>query len=156
MHNTHTIYVHNRDHVRKRKASGVNLYLTWQSLNLFQLANWTLFIRQCLSIGTIIGTSTCTSHGTGLDTCPLPEWDTDVLDSLKNLVIIHDIIAGIWVLVCVQWKILNPLRKYLDMTSPVFEGELLKNNTPSPRLMRIPLVQNSTSAKFGKNPQIFT
>ena len=31
------------------------------------------------------------------------------------------------------------------------------NNTQSkPRLMRIPLMQNSTCARFGYNPQIFT
>ena len=101
-------------------------------LNLFQLACFLLFFRLCLSIVTIIGSYTCTGHGT----CPLPEWDADVLDSLTNVVLIHDIIAGIWMLVCVQWKILNPLWKYLDMTSPVFEGELLKNDTPSPQLTR--------------------
>ena len=28
--------------------------------------------------------------------------------------------------------------------------------TPGPRLMRIHLVQNSTSAKFGESPEIFT
>jgi hypothetical protein len=28
--------------------------------------------------------------------------------------------------------------------------------TPGPRIMRIHLVQNSTSAKFEKNPKIFT
>ena len=99
-------------------------------LNLFQLANYMLFIRPCLSIGTIIGICTCTGNGTGIYTCPLPEWDNDVLDSLKNVVLIHDIIAGIWVLVCVEWKILNPLRKYLKLTTPVFEGELIKNFTP--------------------------
>ena len=71
-----------------------------------------LFYRLCLGIGTIIGACTCL----GGRFCNLPEWDTDVFDSLTNVVLIHDIIAGIWVLVCVLWKILIPLGKYLDMT----------------------------------------
>ena len=109
------------------------------------MAIFWLFYWLCISIATIIGTCTCIgSHGF----CPLPKWDTDVLDSLTNVVLIHDVIAGIWVLVCVEWKILIPLWKYLDYTSPVFEGELLKNDTPSPRLMQIPLVQNSTKGQL--------
>ena len=91
-----------------------------------------LFYRLCLGIGTIIGACTCL----GSRFCNLPEWDTVVFDSLTNVVLIHDIIAGIWVLVCVEWKILIPLWKYLDMNSPFFEGKLLKNDTPSPRLMQ--------------------
>ena len=31
-----------------------------------------------------------------------------------------------------------------------------QKNTPGPHIMRIHLVRNSTSARFGKNPQIFT
>ena len=32
----------------------------------------------------------------------------------------------------------------------------INQNTPSPRIMRIILVRKSSSAKFGKNTQIFT
>ena len=59
-----------------------------------------LFIWPCLSIGTIIGTCTCTGNGTGIYTCPLPEWDNDVLDSLKNVVLIHDIIWNLGSCMC--------------------------------------------------------
>jgi hypothetical protein len=40
------------------------------------------------------------------------------------------------------------------VSSPSFK--VIKNFTPGPRLMRIHLVQNSTSAKFEKSPKIST
>ena len=96
-----------------------------QGSNPFQMANTLLFLRLLIGIGsgsfkvypTLPGKST---------TCW--EWDTEALDSLRNLISIHDIIGGIWVFGCVQWKILYPLWKYLDITDLVYEGKLIKND----------------------------
>ena len=39
--------------------------------------------------------------------------------------------------------------------SATSENQTWKHNTPSPRLVQTTLVQNSTSARSGKNPKIF-
>ena len=72
-------------------------------------------------IGTIIGIFKCRQ---GESACN--EWNTEGLDNLTNVILIHDIIAGIWVFRCVLWKLLIPLWKYLEITCPVYEGELVK------------------------------
>ena len=74
-----------------------------------------------IGIGTIIGIFKCRQ---GESACN--EWNTEGLDNLTNVILIHDIIAGIWVFKCVLWKILIPLYKYLDITCPVYEGELVE------------------------------
>ena len=54
------------------------------------------------------------------------KWDTEALDTMKNLLSIHDIIAGIWVFGCVLWKILIPLWSYIKIIGPLgptYEGE---------------------------------
>ena len=89
------------------------------------MANTLLFLR--LLIGTVSGIGNSKLPPClGKSTCW--EWDTETLDSLRNVISIHDIIGGIWVLGCVQWKILYPLWKYLDITNPVYEGKLIKND----------------------------
>ena len=74
-----------------------------------------------IGIGTIIGIFKC-RHGESA----CNEWNTEGLDNLTNVILIHDIIAGIWAFKCVLWKILIPLYKYLDITCPVYEGELVE------------------------------
>ena len=91
-----------------------------QGSNLFQMANTLLFLR--LLFGIVTGIFKCPPHPA------VCEWDTETLDSLRNVISIHDIIGGIWVLGCVQWKILYPLWKYLDITHPVHEGKLINND----------------------------
>ena len=96
-----------------------------QGSNLFQMANTLLFLR--LLIGTVSGIGNSKLPPClGKSTCW--EWDTEAVDSLRNVISIHDTIGGIWVLGCVQWKILYPLWKYLDITDPVYEGKLIKND----------------------------
>ena len=92
--------------------------------NLFQMANGLLFLRLLFGIVAGVGNSKLPPC-LGKSTCW--EWDTETLDSLRNVISIHDIIGGILVLGCVQWKILYPLGKYLDITDPVYEGKLVKN-----------------------------
>ena len=70
-----------------------------------------------IGIGTIIGIFKCRQ---GESAC------NEGLDNLTNVILIHDIIAGIWVFKCVLWKILIPLYKYLDITCPVYEGKLVE------------------------------
>ena len=46
-------------------------------------------------------------------------------DSLTAVLVLHDIIAGIWMFGCVQWKILIPFWNYEAETCPkVYEGPL--------------------------------
>ena len=74
-----------------------------------------------IGIGTIIEIFKCRQ---GESACS--EQNIEGLDNLTNVILIHDIIAGIWVFKCVLWKILIPLYKYLDITCPVYEGELVE------------------------------
>ena len=92
-----------------------------QFSNLFQFANFSLLGSLAIGIGTIIGIFKC--H-LGESACN--ERNTGELDILTNVILFHDIVAGIWVFRCVLWKILIPLWKYLDITCPVYEGELVK------------------------------
>ena len=63
-------------------------------------------------IGTGIGLFNCkTADGEYFCTW----WDPEALDSLTNLVSIHDTIAVLWILVCVYWKILFPLYEFIGI-----------------------------------------
>ena len=88
------------------------------------MANALLFLRLLIGIGS--GIFKCSPHPEK-STCWAWEWDTEALDSLRNVISIHDIIGGVWVFGCVQWKILYPLWKYLDITDPVYEGKMIEN-----------------------------
>ena len=46
----------------------------------------------------------------------ITDWDTEAAENLKNVVSLHEIISGIWVYLCVQWKILSPLWNYIYIT----------------------------------------
>ena len=83
-----------------------------QSSDLFQAANVFLCIRLIICIGTGIGLFNCKTTD-GEYFCIW--WDPEALDSLTNLVSIHDTIAGIWVFVCVYWKILFPLYDFIGI-----------------------------------------
>ena len=57
------------------------------------------------------------------------KWNTEELDTMKNVVSIHDIFAGIWVFGCVLWKILIPLWSYRETMRPLrptYRGELVQ------------------------------
>ena len=74
-----------------------------------------------IGIGTIIGIFKCHQ---GESACN--ERNTEGLDNLTDVILIHDMVAGICAFGCVLWKMLIPLNKYLDMTYPVYEGELVE------------------------------
>ena len=86
----------------------------YQFSNLFQFTNFTLLGGLAIGIGTIIGIFKCHQ---GESACN---------DNLTDVILIHDMVAGICVFVCVLWKMLIPLDKYLDITYPVYEGELVE------------------------------
>merc|ERR1712110_910850 len=102
-----------------RQEKTGRVLLEWLNITGF-FTNFTLLGSLAIGIGTLIGIFKC--H-LGESACN--EWNTEGLDNLTNVILIHDIIAGIWVFKCVLWKILIPLYKYLDITCPVYEGSKL-------------------------------
>ena len=90
------------------------------------MANFCLLVKLCFSIGFGIGIFHCNMFFDTSEFHLCNQWDTEALDSLANVISIHEIIAAICVFGCVQRKILNPLMNYLSIMCPVYEGKLLK------------------------------